>query len=446
MANDPRPYRINGSTTLKVTEERQQFLHQTTDPRNKLVHVFGALADLGAEIANKNNFHDTIRTSIHLLLGSLGIMRGGAARYAKYENELSMLAMRGMGEEFPLSLGVCHEDERQFRQNGIYPIEVAAAKVLPFYQVYCQSIERSGIQYLVPLIIHEELMGVVFVGEKASGEAYSGHDMEVICAMARHIGVAISQRNLLAELERKADENRKLYDEMRTTYKDTVRAFAAAIDSKDQYTEGHSVRVGKYTEIIACELGWAEDEVEGAAVSGYLHDVGKLTVDRSIINAPYRINAKESNELNRHPSVGYEILQPIHHPYADVPLAAKYHHERMDGRGYPDGLYDREIPFIAKIVNLADSFDAMTTDRPYKRRRPANEVVEDLQRNVGKQFAPEIVGGLFRGILREAVGETADKRFRKLLGREFMETEGLVSMLKASLNNVDTETSITLMS
>lgn len=187
MANDPRPYRINGSTTLKVTEERQQFLHQTTDPRNKLVHVFGALADLGAEIANKNNFHDTIRTSIHLLLGSLGIMRGGAARYAKYENELSMLAMRGMGEEFPLSLGVCHEDERQFRQNGIYPIEVAAAKVLPFYQVYCQSIERSGIQYLVPLIIHEELMGVVFVGEKASGEAYSGHDMEVICAMARHI-------------------------------------------------------------------------------------------------------------------------------------------------------------------------------------------------------------------------------------------------------------------
>ncbi|MCV4872133.1 HD domain-containing protein, partial [Escherichia coli] len=88
---------------------------------------------------------------------------------------------------------------------------------------------------------------------------------------------------------------------------------------------------------------------------------GKLTVERKIINAPYRINAKESSELNRHPSVGYEILLPIHHPYSDVPLAAKYHHERLDGRGYPEGLYDREIPYIAKIVNLADSFDAMTT-------------------------------------------------------------------------------------
>lgn len=223
---------------------------------------------------------------------------------------------------------------------------------------------------------------------------------------------------------------------MRLTYKDTVRAFAAAIDSKDKYTEGHSVRVGKYTEIIASELGWGNEEVEGAAVAGYLHDVGKLTVERKIINAPYRINAKESRELNRHPSVGYEILLPIHHPYSDVPLAAKYHHERLDGRGYPEGLYDCEIPYIAKIVNLADSFDAMTTDRPYKRRRPAAEVIEDLSRNAGKQFAPELVGALFRGILREAIGDDTDKRFRRLLGREYMETEGLVPMIKSALNNL----------
>ena len=233
---------------------------------------------------------------------------------------------------------------------------------------------------------------------------------------------------------------------MRTTYKYTVKAFAAAIDSKDKYTEGHSVRVGKYTEIIARELGWKDDEVEGAAVAGYLHDVGKLTVERKIINAPYRINAKESKELNKHPAVGYEILMPIHHPYTDVPLAAKYHHERLDGRGYPDGLHDREIPYIAKVVNLADSFDAMTTDRPYKRRRPAHEVIDDLQRNAGQQFAPELVSALFRGMLRETIGESTDKRFRRLLGREYMETEGLAPMLKNALNGVRAEKPITLMS
>ena len=220
----------------------------------------------------------------------------------------------------------------------------------------------------------------------------------------------------------------------------------AAIDCKDKYTEGHSVRVGKYSEIIAQELGWGDDEVEGAATAGYLHDVGKLTVERNIINAPYRINAKESAELSKHPVVGYEILLPIHHPYTDVPLAAKYHHERLDGRGYPDGLIDREIPYIAKIVNLADSFDAMTTDRPYKRRRPANEVVEDLQRNSGRQFSPELVTAFMRGMFKELTGEIKEKRFRKLLGREYMEAEGLANRLKDALNGISPTSPLTLVS
>lgn len=424
--------------------ERSDEPKSRLDERSKLIHAFGALADLGAEVANKGSFQDTVRTSLHLLLGSLGIMRGGVARYSRYENELSMVAMRGLGEHFPLVLGIALEDERQFELSGIAALDLSHVRTLPFFQAHCRSIERARIERIVPLVIRGELTGAVFVGEKASGEPYSGHDLDIVCAMARHIGVAISQRNLLTELERRADENRKLYDEMRTTYKDTVKAFAAAIDSKDKYTKGHSVRVGKYTEIIARELGWADDEVEGAAVAGYLHDVGKLTVERRIINAPYRIDAKESKELNRHPSVGYEILLPIHHPYADVPLAAKYHHERLDGRGYPDGLYDREIPYIAKIVNLADSFDAMTTDRPYKRRRPAHEVFEDLLRNSGKQFAPDITSALFRGILREATGESKEKRFRRLLGREYMEAENLVPLVGHALDNIGSTQSITL--
>lgn len=407
-----------------------------SEERHKLVHTFGALAELGQEVSNKQNFQETMRTSLHLLLGSLAIMRGGVARYSRFGHELNMLAVRGFKQDFPLSLALCHEDERQFLTSGLYPIEIVQAKVLPFFQIYDQSLESSGIELFVPLVIREETVGAVFLGRKATGDPYTSYDREIICAMARHIGVAISQRNMVAELERRAEENRRLYENLRMTYNDTVKAFAAAIDRKDKYTEGHSVRVGKYSEIIATELGWGEQEIEGAAVAGYLHDVGKITVERKIINAPYRINAKESAELNKHPRVGYEILMPINHPYADVPLAAKYHHERLDGRGYPDGLYDREIPYIAKIVNLADSFDAMTTDRPYKRRRPADEVFDDLQRNSGKQFAPEIVHAFFRGMYKELIGETKDKRFRKLLGREYMEIEGIVPVLSRALNDI----------
>jgi HD-GYP domain-containing protein (c-di-GMP phosphodiesterase class II) len=414
--------------------------------QQKLIHTFGALAELGHEVSQKNSFQEMIRTSLHLLLGALGIMRGGVARYSRFGHELNMLAVRGLGDEFPLSLTICSEDERQFLVNGTAPIEIAQAKVLPFFQIYDRSFASKKLELIVPLVIRDEVVGVVLLGEKANGEPYSSYDRDIICAMTRHIGVGIAQRNLMAELERRADENRRLYDDLRMTYKDTVKAFATAIDCKDKYTEGHSVRVGKYSEIIAAELGWDDEQVEGAAVAGYLHDVGKLTVESSIINSPHRINAKETAALNRHPVIGYEILLPIHHPYADVPLAAKYHHERLDGRGYPDELGDRDIPYIAKIVCLADSFDAMTTDRPYKRRRPANEVVEDLQRNAGKQFAPELVTALCRGLLREITGETKDKRFRRMLGREYMEAEGIVPILKNALNRMDATSSLTLVS
>lgn len=403
---------------------------------HKLVHAFGALADLGQEVANKNAFPETIRTSLHLLLGSLGIMRGGVARFSRFAHEFHMSAMRGLGDDFPLGLSLCYEDERQFLANGLQPIEVSHAKVIPFFQVYDHSMETTGVQLFVPLVVHDEITGALFLGEKATGDRYTSYDREIICAMGRHIGVAISQRNMLEEIERRSEENRRLFDDLRATYADTVKAFAAAIDCKDKYTEGHSVRVGKYSELIGIELGWDTNEVEGAAVAGYLHDVGKLTVERKIINAPYRINAKESAELNKHPAVGYEILLPIHHPYTDVPLAAKYHHERLDGRGYPDGLYDREIPYIAKLVNLADSFDAMTTDRPYKRRRPAEDVFSDLQRNAGKQFSPELVVALFRGMLKELTGETKEKRFRRLLGREYMECTSLMATLQRALNEI----------
>ena len=428
---------------MKIQEFKSTNFRQMSETRSKLIHTFGALAELGQEVASRNDFHETMRTSLHLLLGSLAIMRGGVARFSRFEHSMQMVAARALGDDFPLSLSLCYEDERQFLANGLVPIEVSQAQVLPFVQVYDSSLTRTRIELIVPLVIRDEMVGIIFLGEKATGEPYSSYDRDIISAMGRHVGVAISHRNMLADLERQADENRQLYDNLRTTYKDTVRAFAAAIDCKDRYTEGHSVRVGKYSEIIAGELGWSEDEVEGAAVAGHLHDVGKLTVERKIINAPYRINAKESAELNRHPAVGYEILLPIHHPYADVPLAAKYHHERIDGRGYPDGLYDRNIPYIAKLVNLADSFDAMTTDRPYKRRRPAAEVFDDLQRNSGKQFAPEIVNAFFRGMLKELTGESKDKRFRRLLGREYMEAEGLIPTLRSSLNGMTPTSSLT---
>lgn len=200
----------------------------------------------------------------------------------------------------------------------------------------------------------------------------------------------------------------------------------------------HSERVGKYSEIIARELGWSEGEVEGIQIAGYLHDIGKLVVDRDIINAPYHINAKQSSELSRHPSAGYEILSPINHPYADIPLMAKYHHERLDGRGYPDGLVDAQIPLGAKIVSLADAFDAMTTDRPYRRRRSFEDVVRDLRQNSGTQFDGKVVAAFARAILKEVNGETKERRVIKMLGKGYLDGPEVPTLLSDLITELET--------
>src|SRR2546423_1591692 len=149
---------------------------------SKLIHAFGALAELGQEITNKNSFQETIRTSLHLLAGAIGIMRGAVARYSRFGHELNMLAIRSLGDDFPLSMMLTQEDERQFLTNGLAPIDIHEAQVLPFFQIYNDSFERRRLQLFVPLVIRDEVVGAIFLGEKATGESYSRYEKEIICA------------------------------------------------------------------------------------------------------------------------------------------------------------------------------------------------------------------------------------------------------------------------
>lgn len=408
-------------------------------PLQKLLHTFAALADLGQEIADTHDFDEKMRTALHLVQGSLGIMRGALAVFEPETQKMKFIAARGMGENLPSDVKLSSEETSELLGRGIHTLtrDDEAPTLINFILNHQHMFDFSRIDLFVPLVVRGSLVGMLLLGGKATGEGFSAEDCEVICAMARHIGVAIQEHCSFEELQRRAEENRQLYEEMRVIYRDTVRAFAAAIDCKDKYTQGHSERVGKYSEIIAREMGWSEEEVEGIAVAGYLHDIGKLVVEKEIINAPYRIDAKQSSELNRHPTVGYEILSPINHPFADIPLSARYHHERVDGKGYPEGLKGDEIPLVAKIVNLADSFDAMTTDRPYKKRRRMEEVVEDFRRNTGKQFAPEVVVSFCRALLREMKGETRRHLFIKMLGKDYVEQERIAPLLRELIEDLE---------
>ncbi|HYV82750.1 MAG TPA: HD domain-containing phosphohydrolase [Pyrinomonadaceae bacterium] len=403
----------------------------------KLIHTFGALADLGQEIAGTGDFTEMVRTSMHLLLGTLALRRGAVVECSG-PGPLRCVAIWGLGDQALNGLEIDETEMESFLGGEIRESLVrntASANV--FLNKYRDKLAGEGIELVVPMVVRGEVTGLVLLGGKASGEEFSNDDFETIRAMVRHIGVGIHTHRLLEQVAQRAEENRRLYDELRTIYRDTVRAFAAAIDIKDKYTQGHSERVGRYSEIIARELGWSEEEVEGIQIAGYLHDIGKLIVDRDIINAPYKIDAKNSTELNRHPNAGYEILAPIRHPYADIPFMAKHHHERLDGRGYPDGLTDQQIPMGAKIVSLADSFDAMTTDRPYKRRRSFEDVVIDLRENSGKQFDGKVVAAFARAILKEVKGETRERRITKMLGKSYLEGEQVETLLTDLISDLE---------
>jgi HD-GYP domain-containing protein (c-di-GMP phosphodiesterase class II) len=395
----------------------------------KLVHTFGALADLGQEIAGTGDFTEMVRTSMHLLLGTLALRRGAVVECTG-DGPLRCVALWGLREQTLSAFEIDDDQKKDFLNTEPADSLVKNGSTANgFLNRYRNRLVEDGIELVLPMIVRGEVTGLVLLGRKASGEEFSDEDFATIRAMARHIGVGIHTHRLLEQVEQRAEENRKLYEELRTRYRDTVRAFAAAIDIKDKYTQGHSERVGRYSEIIAQEMGWSEEEVEGIQIAGYLHDIGKLIVDRNIINAPYNIDAKNSSELNRHPTAGYEILAPIKHPYADIPLTAKHHHERVDGRGYPDGLTDEQIPMGAKIVCLADSFDAMTTDRPYRRRRSFEDVVRDLRENTGKQFDGKVVAAFARAILKEVRGETKERRIMKMLGKGYLEGDHIQTLL-----------------
>lgn len=400
----------------------------------RLIHTFSALADLGQEIADAGDFEEMLRTSFHLLLGSLAIRRGGVAEYDRDAGQLKLIAARGLGESATDVLPLSTEHARHLATLGsATSLADATGEAARFLEDHKQFFAAVEVDLLLPLVVRERLIGVVLLGEKASGEKFTDEDLEVLSALSRHIGVGIRSHRLIEDVEQKAAENLRLYEGLRAIYKETVRAFAAAIDIKDRYTQGHSVRVGKYSEVIAREMGWADEEVEGITIAGYLHDIGKLIVDLSVINSPDRFNAKDSAEMSRHPAAGYEILAPISHPYADIPLMARYHHERLDGKGYPDGLKGDQIPPGAKIVTLADSFDAMTTDRPYRKKLPLADVLEDFRVNTGTQFDPDVVCAFCRAFLNEIEGRK-ERRVLNLLNRNYSNIDQLSPLLNQMLS------------
>lgn len=183
----------------------------------------------------------------------------------------------------------------------------------------------------------------------------------------------------------------KLYIEMRNVYFETIKALTAAIEAKDKYTEGHSKRVEKYVSIIAREMKLTSTKTEILKYAALLHDIGKIGISEVILNKTTALSDTEYDQIKEHPEIGYKILEEVDF-LKKVKEIILYHHERFDGSGYPHHLKGAKIPLESSIMAVADAFDAMTSDRPYRKALSINKAIEELKKNSGEQFAPEVVG------------------------------------------------------
>jgi putative nucleotidyltransferase with HDIG domain len=213
-----------------------------------------------------------------------------------------------------------------------------------------------------------------------------------------------------------ADKNQ----ELRIGYVQTIRALAEAVDAKDSYTRGHSERVGVYASKLGRELGLPRELIERIYISGLLHDVGKIGIPDRIITKPDRLTPEEYEEIKRHPEIGARILQPVAF-LADVVPCVRHHHEWFDGsdRGYPARLVGDQIPLPSRIILVADTLEAMTSDRPYRKGLPLERVLEELSRFSGTQFDPVCVDAMLR--LLELEGEAFLSRDRTFDIHAFLE-------------------------
>lgn len=200
----------------------------------------------------------------------------------------------------------------------------------------------------------------------------------------------------------------QLYIEIRKNYLNTVEALVQALEAKDPYTSGHSSRVAQFSVKLAVELKLSEDRVEFIKYAGVLHDVGKIGVSESVLNKQGFLSELEWQMIRNHPSIGQNIIEKIDFLF-DVGQVVKYHHERIDGKGYPEGLKGDEIPLESKIIAIADTYDAITSDRSYRNGKTPREALNELEKVAGTQLDAQMVEIFCKTVRRDLEQEEKEK-------------------------------------
>ena len=374
----------------------------TKNNLRRLLLTVEALSDLGPQMTSERDFTQIARRALAAVLDAAGAREGAIFTFTDKPALITTIAAQGftlMPEPAFIPLLPRH----------VHALSTARGPRLltTNYDTFFSSngnVAPELFKCIAPLTVGGKLVGMIALGRREGDAAYSEEDVEALGLLASYVALAVHNHALQQTLAQRVSENLRLLASMHGFYDNALEAFAAAIDVKHINIHGHSLRVGRYAAGIGEAMGMEPGEVAALRSAGYLHDIGKVAVDKHLFAKPAALDPEEFRLMADHTVVGHQIVSGVQFPWPQVPEVVRWHHERADGSGYPDGLQLEDVPLPSRIVALADAFDAMTSERPYRQPLSLGETLSELVHLSPQKFDPAAMQGLLIQLRRDAVG------------------------------------------
>ena len=374
-----------------------------TDNVRRLLRTVEALSELGPLLAAEREFSETSRLMLSAVMEAAGAREGVLLFFHDKPAMLSSAVAQGyalLPEPAFIPLLPKH----------VHALTAMRGPVVLNSSTYSNFLSSNGnvapelFKCLAPLKAAGKLAGVIALGRRPGDALYEDSDLDAVELLCSYVALAIQNHALTQTVAQRVSENLRLMASLHGFYDNALEAFATAIDVKHVNIHGHSLRVGRYAAAIGEAMGMEPSEVAALRSAGYLHDIGKVAVDRRLFGKPGALDAEEFREMADHTVVGHQIVSSVQFPWPKIPEAVRWHHERSDGSGYPDKLSVDDLSVAVRIIGLADTFDAMTSARPYREPLSVGSALTELVRLAPQKYDPNVVQGLLIQVRRDAVG------------------------------------------
>lgn len=374
-----------------------------TNHFRRLLRTVEALSELGPELTAERDFSESARRMLSAVMEAAGASEGALFVFNEKPTMLTSVVASGFAmlpEPSFIPLLPKHAHALAAARG---PIVLNAST----YSVFLSSngnVAPELFKCLAPLKAAGKLAGVVALGRRPGDALYEQAELDATDLLCSYLGLAVQNHALTQTLAQRVSENLRLMASLHGFYDTALEAFATAIDVKDVNIHGHSLRVGRYAAAIGEAMGMDGSEVAALRSAGYLHDIGKVAVDRRLFSKAGALSVEEFREMADHTVVGHQIVSSVNFPWPKIHESVRWHHERCDGSGYPDALAGSDLPIPVRIMALADTFDAMTSKRPYREPLSLGNALSDLIRMTPQKYDPDVLQGLLIQVRRDSVG------------------------------------------